>query len=712
MPKPLRLSVFTILGLLVVTKASAAATEPPESLFDLSLEALLDLRVVEAASGYTQGVAEVPASVTVVQEEEWRTRGARDLWDAIDPVAGVHLTLAGTGVAKIRPSMRGMSGDFGEQILVLIDGVPFKRVQDAGVFFSGRIPLAAFKRVEVVKGPGSAVYGADAVGGVINLVSYRPSELPTTVTVRAGTFDTLDLGATVSERLGQSQFSLVLEYQRSGDDPDRTIEADLQTALDTSYGTDASRAPGPMKQDYEIGFARAQWEWERIKLGALLWRNFGSGLGAGVAQALDPDGWARSGVERFDLDLDLTGALPGELTLRATHYHERTETFFHVLPAGTRLPIGADGNVDFAAPVGIVDFPAGLIGTPGGDASKFTLSLIHLFEPSADHLVRWQAGVEWQDNRGIEKKNFGPGVIDGLTSPIDGRLTDVTGTPFVYMPAHARRILFFSLHDEWKITDDLSSSVGVRFDHFSDFGSSTNPRAGLRWRLSELASLRVFGGTAFRAPSFTDLYAQNNPAGVGNPDLDAEKSWTFDGGTGLDLRLGSNLSLNFAVFRYASRSLVQFVNDPATGFQVARNVGREEGEGFEVELLWRPSTHLSVEANFSKLEITDEHGGAVPDVPRQMAYAALNWRPFENCNLHFGAKLVGDRARAADDPRPPVDDYVLGRFRAEYETGAVRWGLSVTNVLDGDAREPSNGSVPGDYPLPGREILLDLVYGF
>src|ERR1035437_3894826 len=113
------------LGLMAgTTLANAADVEPKRSLYDLSFEELAQIRVVTAASGYSQNPLEAPASVAVIEAEEWEANGATTLNDAIRSLPGVDITKVQTGATKDKVTLRGLSGSFGQEVLLLVDGSP------------------------------------------------------------------------------------------------------------------------------------------------------------------------------------------------------------------------------------------------------------------------------------------------------------------------------------------------------------------------------------------------------------------------------------------------------------------------------------------------------------------------------------------------------------------------------------------------------------
>ncbi|RZI80395.1 MAG: TonB-dependent receptor, partial [Pseudomonas sp.] len=148
--------------------AAHAQTNPPEPV-PLTLE-----DVVVTASGFEQRVEDAPASITVIDGEDLRRKSYRDLGDAVRDVEGVTVN-GGANESDI--SMRGMPGDY---TLILVDGkrqsARESRVNgNAGYEQSFVPPAAAIERIEVVRGPMSSLYGSDAIGGVINVITRKVS---------------------------------------------------------------------------------------------------------------------------------------------------------------------------------------------------------------------------------------------------------------------------------------------------------------------------------------------------------------------------------------------------------------------------------------------------------------------------------------------------------------------------------------------------------
>lgn len=702
--------IFTLLIAVEPCYSASAERLPSEpSLFDLSLKQLLTLQVVTAASGFEQHLSDAPAAVTIIQAEEWQARGARTLFEAISPVVGVHISKAQTAISNNKPIIRGVSGSFGQQILVLLDGVPFRRIRDGAPFLGQRIPLAGIKRIEVIRSPGSVVYGADAMGGIINMVSFNADEQSSSVTLRMGSYGSYNLAVNHAAAIGSGTLQVAGELQNSDGDPHQIVEHDLQTMLDAMFNTALSNAPGPINDDYKILNLHGRWQQSWFSATANLWQNFGSGAGVGIAQALDPEGWVKQRAEHYQMTADLSDWVAGTMSLNTTYRRVLTDVWLTLFPPGTSLPVDADGNINFTDVDRNVTFVDGVIGTPGGDNRAQTVQLQHIYSPSSKHTLRWELGAEHIEVHATESKNFGAGVLPADVTSVDGTLVDVTNTPAVYLPDKSRNLHYLSLQDQWQIHSKWIATLGLRYDYYSDFGATWNPRLGLVWHRDDRLTFKLFGGTAFRAPSFVDLYTQNNPTGQGNPNLQPEEIKTFDFGLVATYTPTPKIQWNLNTFHYSASNMIRF--EPQGGVQIASNGGKQTGSGMELQFSWRPSEQLTLNCNYYHLDPQINTRTNISSSPENLANIGLYYRP-QPLRWYLGAKWVADRQRQPSDPRPTIDDYWWVTARVEMDAKQWQMGLSVNNLLNADAREPSNGFIRNDYPLSGRQWMVDIKYRF
>lgn len=707
--------LLTVMFLFEAARGQSSGQNSSASLFDLDLGQLLEVKLVTAASGFEQSLEEAPASVTTIEAEQWQAMGASTLLEAIDQIPGLHISMVQTGPTYEKVIMRGLSGTFGQQVLLLVDGLPFRSARDGGAPWAQWLPLNGFKRIEIIRGSGSAVYGADAVGGIINLVSYKPGEQPGRATLEAGDHNTYTFEASNHFSANDHHFEFAWSSQYSDVNPDRVIESDFQTVIDRLYLTRASLAPGPMNLNYEIHTLKTQWHYKDLTLRYLDWNNAEYGTGAGSSQVLDPVGRVKMRTRFLNADYDLSDYVSGDMNVRVVLHHLRMRSKFVVFPPGSRFHLDSSGNIVFPqtgadlSDLHLVRFPDGVLGHPGSDNRTFSTQINHVLDLSEGHKFRWAIGWERTHNHSTEAKNFGPGVYDGTATSVDGTLTNITGTEYVYLPTVERESGFIALQDQWQIDKDWVATLGVRYDDYSDFGSTTNPRVGLVWQPTGKVHLKAFAGSAFRAPSFVDLYSKNNPSGVGNPHLDPESVDMMDVGLSANYVFTENLQYSVSLFKYAADKLVAFT--PRENVQVAENSGLLKVRGIEQSLSWRWAEKLTLEANMTALDAYRVRNVDISAVPKLMANMLVHYRRGQ-WHWFIGGKWVADRERADSDTRPDIDDYLRLTSRLQYSWNSWQFSLMMDNALDEDMREPSNGMIPNDYPLTGRYSSLQLTKSF
>lgn len=685
--------------------------------------------MISLATGKNQTLSRAPAVATVITAEDIEAMGATDLDQVLETIPGVHVSLSSTRFSPII-SIRGIQTDKNPQVLMLVNGVPITQLYfgDRGV--RSTLPVASIERVEVVRGPGSSIYGADAFAGVINVITKDAADIKGIESgVRYGSFNTLDTWALYGGHWGDFDIALSAEYNRTDGDDDRIIESDAQSLFDSIMGTEASLAPGPASTGIKRLDLRLDLTYEQWKLHTWYWRQSNIEVGPGLAQALDPTGDGDTNNYLVDLSYHDPEYIPAwDLTARLSYMGIRANSEQRLFPPGSILPIGEDGNINIANPSGLILFSDGVRGNPGEEENHFRLDLIAFYTGLVDHHLRFAGGMHYATLDPRETKNFGPSVLNGSTllpppalNTVDGTLTDVSDTDFVYIKSEDRMVYYGSLQDEWSIASDWDLTAGVRYDHYSDFGFTINPRIALVWDARHDTTAKLLYGRAFRAPSFAELFVINNPIVLGNPDLDPETIHTIE--LAIDYRPSFTIRTGINLFAYEIHDLIRFVPDSSGTSATAQNVGNQEGYGFELEAEWKVTQALSLASNYafqnSKDTDTDSNAG---DAPKNQIYLIGKWRFSPDWSLSSELLWVADRKRAANDPRPEIDDYTLVdlSLRRNRIVDGLSAALLIKNIFDTKAYEPSpnnpdipQGSlVPGDFPLSGRYIGGELRYKF
>lgn len=697
----MKISIVQLLTALLTVAWSAFVHAAPQSEEEELALAYGDKSFVTIATGTRQPIARAPSVASVVTAEDIAAIGATDLDEVLETVPGLHVSRSPIGYNPIY-TIRGIYSQFNPQVLMLVNGIPITSVVygDRSQIWGG-MPVENIARIEVIRGPGSALYGADAFSGVINIITKTSIDIDgTQLGLRTGSFNSRDAWVQHGGTWGTFDVSAYLKAGRT-DGQHQIIAADAQTYNDSLTGTNASFAPGPVNVgrdtiDGRIDLSRDKW---RLRAGYLQRDNGGSG--AGVASALDPIG--KSFGERINTDLtyqDANFAPDLDVTAQASYLYITEQSNLTIFPPGT----------DFNPTAG-VDFPDGMIGNPykWERHLRFNLSAAYTGLPS--HKLRFGTGTQDDDlYRTQETKNYTLLAIPGGFVPVPlGSLVDVTDTAPFLRP-HSRRVNYVYAQDEWAFKQDWYLTAGLRRDQYSDFGGTTNPRLALVWETAYNLTSKLLYGRAFRPPAFSELYNINNPVALGNPNLKPETNESTE--LAFAWQAASSLQANLNLFRYQMKDILRFVPNP-DGSATAQNTGQQHGQGMEIELVWDADQSLRLSGNYALQHSIDETTNQdAGNAPRHHVYARADWRFMPRWTLDTQLNYVADRKREPSDTRPPIADYHTVDLTLRSKNQSSDWdaAFKVLNLFNADAREPSPapGLIPNDLPLAGRAWRVEL----
>lgn len=667
---------------------------------DLLMLAYGDKATVSLATGSRQAVRRAPAVATVITAEEIAAMGATDIDQVLETVPGLHVARAASMGASLYV-MRGVYGQNAPQVLMLQNGIPVTVAisGNKGNLWGG-LPVENIARIEVIRGPGSALYGADAFAGVINVITKTAAEVNgTQFGVRAGSFDARDGWVQHGGSLGSLAVAGFLRLGAT-DGFKRTVEADAQSRNDRNFGTQASLAPGSVNTglsaiDGSLDLAYGKW---RGRAGYKLRDDMETY--AGVGSALDPLGRGKS--ERITADLswtDLQFAHDWGLTAGAAlqQYKQRFPVPGQIYPPGTRFPTGT--------------FAEGMRGGPEFSERTLRLAASASYTGFAGHSLRLGLGYDDFDLYEVRHVTNAAYSPTGVPVPLGSII--VSSQPFIY--PQQRRIAYFYAQDEWHFARDWTLTAGLRRDNHSGFGATTNPRLALVWDASVDVTAKLLYGTAFRAPSFTEQYSSNNPIARGNPNIQPELNNTLE--AAFSWQAHKDLQLNVNFFRYRMKDIIRTTPNPAPiPGTTWNNTGRQHGSGMEFEAVWEATRNLRVTGHYAYQKSTDESTGQDAGyAPHHHVYVRGDWLPGGGWMLSGQVNYVADRRRAAGDARPAIpDDTTVDLSLRTTNRGRNQWAFagSLRNLFNADVREPS--LAPGQilYDLPGapRSFCLQATY--
>lgn len=574
--------------------STLGAQEEPDSLRSYRLEGL----TVTALRGEAP-LDLLPRRVDVVTREEIRESGATGLAELLKKTAGVDVVefpglLSGVGIRGFRPLYGGVN----PRVLVLLDGRP------AGGANLSTIDLDALERVEVVKGPASALYGSSAMGGVVNLVTRRSTGAPEgSASVRYGSFETTEVAARGGGRLlGPLDGDVSLSWLRQGDDYRVGEGGPLRELVGSDSATKLLPGGGTVRVEELGDGARRPSEHEtrsgRARLGARLggaWRADASGtwfLADDVTAPNDifygADGALLKDEERRGGEVGVSGEWRGVSPLLRVFTTEETSAFYSSREADRFVSFesevrtsGAQAQASFAAG------PATVVG-------------------GVDHTLAVEESRTW-NGPGDRGAPFSPDAAvrslaafaEGRATLLDGRLTATLGGRLDRVSLELRRTPF---------RDDVVAGEEA-FLAFS-------PSAGLRWAAGGGVDLHGTVGRGFVAPSAfqkAGLVVAGDPAAasvtVGNAGIDPERSLTWDAGIGLARpRAGLDADVTYFHTRVEDRITPAFASFEAGAYPVTAdgtavaslityvNAGEATMEGVE----WEVGYDLGALADFRR----------------------------------------------------------------------------------------------------------------
>jgi iron complex outermembrane receptor protein len=686
---PVSLTLFVLLFFADLTAANEISGQTTmDTLLGMSLEELIEVEVT-VATGTPKLLKLAPAVASVITADDIEAMGATTLNEVLETVPGLHVSPSGPTIFSSIWSIRGIYTSTNPEVLLLINGLPVTATADGGRQKTTNMPVAMISRVEVIRSPGSAVHGADAFAGTVNVITKDAHEVDgIRIGLRYGSFDTVDAWLQHGGTYNGWDVVAGVEARKTQGDKDRIVDQDRLGSGPPSWAPNSldTRA---RQVDINLG-ANKEDRWIAHFYGSWFGDN---GVGPGGLQALNDE---ESEVDGSQVLVDLlykNNELSQDWNLSARMYYlyQKIDIYNQLLPSSF----------------------LNMIGEPIVTENNGGFEATGIYNGLKEHKLRLAAGITYFNTETDENKNFGPGI------PVQfGPTVSVNDTPYIFMDDQHRFLWYASLQDEWTLTQGLELTAGIRYDEYDDFGGTINPRLALVWETRYDLTAKLLYGRAFRAPSFSEQYYQSNPVFQGNPNLDPETIDTYE--VAFDWQPLADLRIIPSFFHYEIDDAIEFVGPLPS---IAENFASLEGNGFEVEAIWQVIDTLQLRANLayqrSKNSATDE---IVPDTPAWQLYTDANWAFLPDWSLNVQYFRIADRYRANGDPRPEIDDYNWVNLAVRRKNIAEHWdaAFSIRNLFDEGAREPSpydpsapHGAwIPDDYPLSGREIWVELRYKF
>ncbi len=585
--------------------------------------------VVVTATSTAREIDDAPASVSVVSGEGLRRRPVNDLADALKDTVGVSLENIGLGRRGI--SIRGMSS---EHTLMLVDGQRISSSASAiahSEYELGWIPTEAIERVEVVRGPMSSLYGSEALGGVVNVITRS---------------------ATDRWQGSLSSYALLNDHGLGGDQ------------YKSGFYIGGPLVPGKLGLTAwgEYRYRQALHDASNSALTALDRQRATNGH-VGLS-------WTPDARQRIDLSMDagnertdsVSGGSRGATYESENRIQRRRYSLSHIGDWGwgsTRVRLYRS------------TLNRELWRSDGDDAIGPNRFVDTVFDTQAS----FKLGAAHKVTVGAQARR------ESLEDPSVNRAGKKAQNHYALFAQDE-----ISLGEQWELV------LGSRFDRHEDFGWETSPRAYLMFHPTDALTLKAGVGRGFKAPTLKQLspefesWAAMGGRGVvrGNPDLQPEINNSFELGAVYER---DTWSASATFFHNNVRNLIETVRQP-TCFAPGRvcleyeNVAKVRMQGLELTGGVEFSPQWRLDANYTYLDARDrEADERLPDRSRHRANATLSWQPLHQLATRLQYEYIGAQYRSATESERP--GYGLLHWYVDYDLSrylSVHFGIE--NLTD------------------------------
>jgi outer membrane receptor protein involved in Fe transport len=677
--------------------ASPKTVENVETALDKTFDVFDGL--VKKPSEGEQSSFNTSAVTTIITAQDIEATGSTTLDEVLEMVPGLHTEYSSFTYSPIY-TIRGMYSRQNPQVLMLLNGIPINSLiyGNRGVVWTG-MSVNSIDRVEVIRGQGSVVYGAEAFAGVVNIITKNKKSIDgIEVGIGAGKFYMENAWMLYGENYGGFDIAMTTEYQAT-DGHGGIVNIDAQTHLDKDFDPDVSLAPGKVntqKVSIENFMDISKGNW---RLQGSHQKQTNMGAGVGMADALDALGRYRN--EKFNAALIYHNqALTDNwgMTAQINYYHSRYETKNQTL-----FPPRSFGGA----------YPHGFIIDTKASENHTNFNLSGVYSGFKKHQIQLGGGYHYGDLYKVEHYTNTDPVTGTPLLPEEG-LMDVSDTPYAWIPEMDRQNWSLFLQDSWTISAHWQLTTGIRYDEYSDFGSTINPRLALVWQPHSDLTTQLLYGSAFRIPGIAELYSSNNPKFIGDINVKPEtiNSWELV----FDYQATHALHLTTNLFSYQWMDRIMYEQGESEGTFKTANLGTQKGRGLELESRWKMTKKFSLLANYAFVKATDEsHNQDAGNYPQHAAYLRFDWLFYPKWYLDTQLNWIGERKRPFGDYRHSVEDYNTIDLTLRYKNIKGHWNfaVSVRNLFDSDARSPSpDSNLPNDLPLAGLNYWVELRYRF
>lgn len=667
----------------------------------LTLEELVNIPV-SIASRSDKTVLSAPSNVSVYRQTDFIAMGIRTLDELLNFIPGIQTQREDQNLTSV--IVRGRrSGPDSNGVLMLLDGV---RLNDAlnggptaGFSFMG---LETLDRVEVIRGPGSALYGSNAMVGVINLITKKDTN---EIYVSGGTHAAKEIAFNYAEQFGDLNISANIHGY---DDNGKTYPPFFSAfGVENDTNDPLSRLSSTVKLGYKNLTLMLGHQYQRTE-------DFTSGGSLGPGNDAQ-----RSNVNMVIARAQLTIPINShELELYAQNIWTEWDFIVRLFPgaaADILVPLNDPNQPLFWTDGSEVDALGGNRRTGNswatGAHGAFSLAEEHQLRVSVSYQHEHTSKNPFQGNwdSEIQRQTNGKTLVPLPPGQINAGFYGPAGE-IVFVDPTDRNILSASAQIESRLTDNANLTFGGRYDHYNDVGGNLSLRGALVYQLNAKTNFKAIYGEAFRPPTLLENYANFSSLAVGNPDARPESLKTFE--VTASRQLGPiQFSATWFHTRFNDPILPTLVEDIVTGFNafIYDNNDDFSSNGWEFEALAAFNNGLSIRAGYSTFNIEEKIGAAENLAFTSITYAEdrFTW----NLNAYHHSKVL---SRKADGVEFNTDVYVPSLTKLNTKVAYriqknLEFSVSVENLLNETYTSfTSQARLEHGIPARGRQVIAGL----
>ena len=636
------------------------------------LNLLEDLNNASEITARTKlNINKTPAIVSVLHADELKKLGITNLYNALETVPGIELSMGIAGAKQI--VMRGNKSFVRDKIKLMIDGISVNSELSGSSYFYLDMPIENIQRIEVIRGPASALYGSYAHIGVINVITKASTHKENILFTNVSSVHNNDIGFT--QNINTKGIKLALDgfFVKNNNSRGYSSYSLLPMQKDfTSYEDFTNKSLGVTLQFYkELSFT-SRWLEQNTQ------NFYGYGAWPIVQDPKTLQNTSFINELRYTPKISKNSSLDLKIGYKLYKYS-----------GGARL-----------RPLSLLGYPYDLIGN-----GSYKEDVIY-----ADTALKYNSrvhnalfGIYLSQANANDTKYFvnNPAVstVTNTELPSDGLKDNLTRNQYA-----------FYFNDIYTLSDKWTTNIGMRYDYYSDAESSFAPKLSLLYTQDDAQSYKLMYQRSFRAPSWIELYS-NTQQFVGDPSLKSETIDTVELAYSYEGGFDSWFTLNFFyshmkdfIYRDAAYKLL--------------NGDKKDSYGTEFELKMPLNEQLTLQANYSYVQVRTTHNNDVPFIANNLANAMLYYQI--NSQWHTGSKLryVGNRERQAADARSTLHGYTTFDQTLTFTQDSFSIQASAKNIFDADVAFPSKlgdedpvngtGTYENDFHRDGRSFWLSL----